>query len=64
MKWSAYFAHSENIIQILLSSDEEHEMREGVQKVVMLRGDGQADVQKGSSSVRPRKTPDINLDAN
>ena len=63
VKRLAYFSNSENVIQTLLCSDDEQERREGVQRLVQLRGEGDEDSQVGSSSIQSRKTPDINMDA-
>ena len=56
---SAWYGHSENVLQTLLSSADDEERRFGVEQILKLR-DGK---EKGSSSVRERKTPSLNLDA-
>ena len=61
VKRAAWYAHSENIIQTLLSSKDEEERTLGVNAVLKIRGDGDPELQRGDSSVRTRKTPDINL---
>ncbi|XP_065640314.1 uncharacterized protein LOC136072864 [Hydra vulgaris] len=60
---SAWFAFSECIIQTLLCSKDEEERKFGVQKVLEIRGVGDDNTQFGDNSVRIRKTPCINTDA-
>ena len=60
---SAWYAHSEAILQTLLCSEDQRERIEGVEKILAIRGEGDPDTQLGDSSVRTRKTPDINCDA-
>ena len=58
---SAYYAHSEAIIQTLLCSDDKRERTEGVERILAIRGEG--DTKLGDCSVRTRRTPDINFNA-
>ena len=60
VKRSAWYAHSEALIQTLLCSEDQKERIEGVERI---RGDGDPDTQLGDSSVRNRRTLDINCDA-
>ena len=60
---SAWYAHPESIIQALLCSDKEEERKAGVDKILEIRGEGDEETQVGDSSVRPRRTPTINVDA-
>nr|XP_047125873.1 uncharacterized protein LOC124807716 isoform X2 [Hydra vulgaris] len=60
---SAWFAFSECIIQTLLCSKDEEERKFGVQKVLEIRGVGDDNTQFGDNSVKIRKTPCINTDA-
>ncbi|XP_065676742.1 uncharacterized protein LOC136092430 [Hydra vulgaris] len=63
VKRSAWFAFSECIIQTLLCSNNEEERKFGVQKILEIRGEGDDNTQFGDDSVRSRKTPCINTDA-
>ena len=56
---SAWYAFSEMIIQTLLSSNDREERKSGVQKIIDLRRENEV----GDISVRPRKTPFININA-
>lgn len=60
---SAWYAHSEAIIQTLLCSEDQKERIKGVERILAIRGAGDLDAQQGDSSVRTRRTPDINRDA-
>ncbi|KAJ8385803.1 hypothetical protein AAFF_G00182470 [Aldrovandia affinis] len=60
---SALYAHSEAILQTLLCSEDQKERIEGVERMLAIRGEGDPDTQLGDSSVRTRRTPDINCDA-
>ncbi|KAK1886299.1 3-deoxy-D-manno-octulosonic acid kinase [Dissostichus eleginoides] len=64
---SAWYAHSEAILQTLLCSEDQkeriEERIEGVERILAIRGEGDPDTQLGDSSVRTRRTPDINCDA-
>ena len=60
---SAWFAHSENIIQTMLCSDDQLERVIAVEKVLAIRGQGNPDTQLGDSSIRVRRTPIINFNA-
>ena len=60
---SAWCGHSEAILQTLLCSEDQKERTEGVERILAIRGEGDPDPQLGDSSVRHRKTPDINCDA-
>ncbi|KAJ8409159.1 hypothetical protein AAFF_G00241800 [Aldrovandia affinis] len=59
----ALYAHSEAILQTLLCSEDQKERIEGVERILAIRGEGGPDTQLGDSSVRTRRTPDINCDA-
>ena len=63
VKRSAWFAFSECIIQTLLCSNNEEERKLGVQKVLEISGKGDDNTQFGNNSVRCRKIPSINIDA-
>ena len=63
VKRSAWSAFSECIIQTLLCSNNEEERNLGVQKVLEIRGKGDDNTQFGNNSVRCRKIPSINTDA-
>ena len=63
VKRSSWFAFSECIIQTLLCSKDEEERRQGVKKIVEIRGEGDDSTQVGDRRVRPRKTPEINSHA-
>ncbi|KAL3054343.1 hypothetical protein OYC64_006631 [Pagothenia borchgrevinki] len=54
-------ANCEKILQTLLCSEDQKEIIEGV--ILAIRGEGDPDTQLGDSSVRTRRTPDINCDA-
>ncbi|KAK1894408.1 ADP-ribosylation factor 1 [Dissostichus eleginoides] len=60
---SAWYAHSEAILQTLLCSEDQKEIIEGVERFLAIRGEGDPDTQLGDSSVSTRRTPDINCDA-
>ena len=60
---SAWYAHSEAILQAMLCSEKVEERSQAVEKILEIRGEGDEDTQTGNSYVRPRKTPDINPDA-
>ena len=63
VKRSAWYAHSEALIQTLLCSEDQKKRIEGMERILAIRGDGDPDTQLGDSSVRTRRTPDINCDA-
>ncbi|KAG0729664.1 hypothetical protein GWK47_029867 [Chionoecetes opilio] len=63
VKRSIWYAHSEAILQTMLCSEDQKERIWGVEKILAIRGDGDPDPQLGDSSVRTRRTPDINCDA-
>lgn len=63
VKRSAWYAHSENIIQTLLCSEEQKERIEGVNKILEIKGEEEPEEQQGDSSVRLRKTPNINFES-
>ena len=56
MMWFALF-------RLFLCSNNEEERKSGVQKVVEIRGKGDDNTQFGNNSVRCRKIPSINTDA-
>ncbi|KAJ8387960.1 hypothetical protein AAFF_G00147510 [Aldrovandia affinis] len=60
---SAWYAHSEAILQTLLCSKDQKERIEGVERILAIRGEGDPDTQLGDPSVRTRRTSDINCDA-
>ncbi|KAK1889847.1 Transcription elongation factor A protein-like 4 [Dissostichus eleginoides] len=60
---SAWYAHSEAILQTLLCSEDQKERIEGVERILAIRGEGDPDTQLGDSTVRNRRTPDINCEA-
>lgn len=60
---SAWYAHSEAVLQAMLCSDEEEERREAVERIIKLRGEGYEETQLGDNHVRPRRTPVINMGA-
>ena len=62
VKRSAWYAHSENVIQTLLCSADVEDRKRGIEKIVKIRGDYNLDM-KGDNSVRSRKTPAINIEA-
>ena len=53
-----------SVIQTLIWSDDEEERSCGVKKILAIRGEGLENTQKGDSSVRSRRTPEINPKAN
>ena len=55
----AWYAHSECLLTSLLSSNESDDRSFAVRKILEIRGENE----NGDSSVRPRQTPEINLDA-
>ena len=57
---SAWYTQSEAIIQTLLCSEDQKERTEVVEKILAIRGEGDPDVHLGDSSVRIRRTPNIN----
>ena len=60
---SSWYAFSEAILQTMLCSDNTEERKFAVDKIIQLRGEGDEEIQLGNSSVRPRKTPIVNTDA-
>ena len=60
---SAWYAHSEMIIQTLLCSQDQKERINGVERILAIRGEGDPETQLGDSSVRVRKTPELNIEA-
>lgn len=58
IKRSAWFAHSENVMQTLLCSSDVEERKVGIEKIVTIRAK-----KSGDNSVRSRKLPSINSDA-
>ncbi|QQP40751.1 Uncharacterized protein FKW44_017171 [Caligus rogercresseyi] len=60
---SAWYAHSEMLIQALLCSEDQKDRINGVEKILTIRGEGDPNSQLGDSSVRMRKTPEINTEA-
>lgn len=56
---SAWYARPDVILQAMLCSEEQTERQEAVNKIQLLRGQDQL----GDSSVKPRKTPNINFKA-
>lgn len=60
---SAWYGYSESVLQAMLCSEEEHERREAVEKILKIRGEGDETKQLGDNRVRPRKTPAINTEA-
>ena len=60
---SAWYAHSEALIQTMLCSEDQKERTEAVEIILAIRGTGNPDSQVGDSSVRTRRTPDIKCDA-
>ena len=59
IKSSCWFAHSEMILQTMISSEDETERRFAIKKILEIRGDQEV----GDSDVRPRKNPDLNMSA-
>ena len=55
----AWFAHSEAILLTLVSSPKIDERKFAVSKILKMRGEQDL----GGSSVRPGKTPALNIDA-
>ena len=47
----------------ILGPEDQKERIEGVERILAIRGEGDSDTQRGDSSVRTRRTPDINRDA-
>jgi len=64
VKRSAWYEFSESILQAMLCSEDERERKEAVGRILQIRGEGDKTTQLGDNKVRPRKTPDINCDAN
>ena len=60
---SAWYAHPEAVLQAMVCSDKDEERKEAVEKILEIRGDGNEDTQLGDISVRPRRTPVINIKA-
>ncbi|ESO12359.1 hypothetical protein HELRODRAFT_158868 [Helobdella robusta] len=60
---SAWYAHSEAVIQTLICSDKEEERKVGIEKILEIRGNADENVQMGDMSLRQRVTPEINPDA-
>jgi len=60
---SAWYANSEAVIQTLICSDREEERKAGIEKILEIRGNGNAEVQMGNMSLRQRITPEVNPDA-
>ncbi len=60
IKRSAWYAHSESVLQAMLCSDVEEERREAVNRILETGGVGDDKTQLGDSCVRPRRNPDIN----
>ena len=63
VKRSAWYAHSESILQYMLASGDRDMRKYAVQKILEIRGVGDDDSQVGDNSVRPRIAPEINPDA-
>jgi hypothetical protein len=63
MQRSAWYGHSEAVLQAMLCSEEEEERRQAINIIRKVRGEGDVDSQLGDMSVRPRKTPNINANA-
>ncbi|ESO08337.1 hypothetical protein HELRODRAFT_169148 [Helobdella robusta] len=60
---SAWYAHSEAIIQTLICSDKEEERKVGIEKILETRGNADENVQMRDMSLSQRVTPKINPDA-
>ena len=60
---SAWYAHSETILQSMLCSKNEEERKEAVNRILNIRGIGDEGIQVGDSSLRVRRTPEINPNA-
>ena len=60
---SAWYAHSEAILQTQLCSEDQEERTEAVGRILTIRGQGNEDTQIGDCSVRFRRTPNINPQA-
>ena len=60
---SAWYAHSEAILQAMLTSEDRQQRLKAVEKIMEIRGEGEEESQVGDSSVRPRTTPEINAEA-
>ena len=58
---SAWYSHSENILQSMLCSDQEEERWWGVNKIISLREAGEDSL--GNNQPRSRRTPEINFEA-
>ena len=63
VKRGAWYGHSESILQTMLCSDYIREREFAINKILEIRGEGDEESQIGDSSVRSRKTPDINENA-
>ena len=63
VKRSAWYAHSEAILQFMLAREDRELRKKGVEKILEIRGEGDDDSQIGDRSVRSRRTPEINTDA-
>ena len=59
----AWYVFSEVILQTLICFDDTEERKQGIQKIIELRGMGDEKTQRGDNSVRVRKTPVINQNA-
>lgn len=57
---SAWYAHSEAILQAMLCSKNTEERKEAITRILKIRGEGDEVTQVGDSSIRVRKTPEIN----
>ena len=60
---SAWYCHSEAVLQAMLCSKDKEERKQAVKIITAVRGKGDGDKQLGDMSVRPRKTPKINTNA-
>ena len=57
---SAWYTHSEAIIQTLLCSEDQEERTEGVEKILAIGGEGDPDVHLRDFFVWIRRIPNIN----
>ena len=60
VRHGAWYCHSESILQTLVCSEDPEERKKGIERITNLRGEGDHSTQLGDSSVRPRRTPEIN----
>ena len=60
---SAWYTHSEAILQSMLGSKNAEERKEAVNRILNIRGIGDEVTQVGDSSFRGRRTPEINPNA-